>query len=42
LGLLNEIDTATFKSYAAYKLALNKIDKQVGYPQTIERPVAPT
>ena len=42
IGLLNADDTATFKAYAAYKLALGKIDTQAGYPQTIKWPVAPT
>lgn len=41
-GLLNAADTATFKSYAAYKLALGKIDTQVGFPHTIDWPVVPT
>ncbi|HIE1924578.1 TPA: tail fiber assembly protein [Pseudomonas aeruginosa] len=40
-GLLDEADTATFKAYAAYKLALNKVDQQVGYPQAINWPVSP-
>jgi hypothetical protein len=31
----------TFKAYAEYKLDLNKIDKQSGYPATIEWPIAP-
>lgn len=39
--LLNDADKATFKTYAAYKLALNKIDKQPGYPQTIAWPTLP-
>lgn len=40
-GLLDEADTLSFKAYAAYKLALNKIDKQLGFPQTIKWPVPP-
>ncbi|MEB0223796.1 hypothetical protein [Pseudomonas sp. 10S4] len=35
-GSLNEADTTTFKDYATYKLALNKIDTQPGPPKTIE------
>ncbi|MNJ51954.1 Caudovirales tail fiber assembly protein [compost metagenome] len=40
-GLLNESDTVNFKAYASYKLALNKIDQQVGYPQIINWPDLP-
>jgi hypothetical protein len=39
--LLSDADKAMFKTYAAYKLALNKIDKQAGYPTTIEWPTSP-
>jgi len=39
--LLSDADKAMFKAYAAYKLALNKIDKQTGYPATIDWPIAP-
>ena len=39
--LLDEADVAIFKSYALYKLALGKIDKQSGYPSTIVWPVPP-
>ncbi|WP_311886740.1 MULTISPECIES: tail fiber assembly protein [unclassified Pseudomonas] len=39
--LLNADDVATFKAYAAYKLKLNKIDKQEGYPKTIDWPSPP-
>lgn len=40
-GLLSDVDIAAFKSFAAYKLALNKIDKQPGYPQAIDWPGFP-
>lgn len=40
-GLLDEADAAKFKAYAAYKLALNKIDTQAGYPITIKWPARP-
>lgn len=40
-GLLDETDTATFKAFAAYKLSLNKIDKQPGYPDAVVWPEAP-
>ena len=40
-GLLNEGDEVTFKAYAAYKLALNKVDAQPGYPSDIEWPTSP-
>lgn len=40
-GLLDEVDIAIFRAYAAYKLALNKIDRQPGYPHTIDWPSAP-
>lgn len=40
-GLLSDVDTETFKSFAAYKLALNKIDKQPGYPADIKWPDSP-
>jgi hypothetical protein len=40
-GLLEAEDVAKFKAFAAYKLALNKIDKQPGYPQTIAWPMLP-
>ncbi|WP_185752780.1 tail fiber assembly protein [Pseudomonas fluorescens] len=39
--LLSDADKAMFKAYAAYKLALNKIDKQPGYPTTITWPTSP-
>lgn len=39
--LLSDADRAMFKTYAAYKLALNKIDKQLGYPRTIDWPTLP-
>lgn len=42
VGLLDEADTATFKAYAAYKLALNKIEHQPKYPSIIAWPVIPT
>jgi len=41
-GLLEDDDVARFKAFAAYKLALNKIDKQPRYPQEIFWPLAPT
>lgn len=40
-GLLDAVDTAKFKAYAAYKLALNKIDIQQGFPETIVWPITP-
>jgi hypothetical protein len=40
-GLLNEEDEAKFKAYAAYKLKLNKIDTQAGYPAKISWPASP-
>lgn len=40
-GLLDDADTATFKAFAAYKLALNKIDKQSDYPTKIKWPTSP-
>lgn len=39
--LLDEADVAKFKAFAKYKLALNKIDQQPGYPQTITWPTPP-
>lgn len=41
-GVLNEEDTIIFKKYAAYKLALNKISVQAGYPANIDWPLEPT
>ncbi|PIK75249.1 tail fiber assembly protein [Pseudomonas sp. 382] len=40
-GLLSAEDTETFKSFAAYKLALNKVDRQPGYPIDINWPDSP-
>ena len=40
-GLLDDADVAIFRAYAAYKLQLNKIDKQPGYPQAIDWPSSP-
>lgn len=40
-GMLDEADTAVFRAYAAYKLKLNKIDKQPGYPSIIDWPSIP-
>ena len=40
-GLLDEVDREKFKAYAIYKLALNKIDMQAGYPQVVDWPSAP-
>lgn len=40
-GLMDADEEALFKTWAAYKLALNKIDKQPGYPNEIVWPVAP-
>jgi hypothetical protein len=39
--LLSDAERAMFKAYAIYKLALNKIDKQPGYPSTINWPTSP-
>ncbi len=41
VGLLDDDDMWRFKAYAGYKLALNKIDKQPGFPQSISWPAAP-
>jgi hypothetical protein len=35
------VPSPTFKAFAAYQLALNKIDTQSGYPTTIDWPIAP-
>lgn len=40
-GLLNEDETERFKFFAAYKLALNKIDQQPGFPSTVIWPELP-
>ncbi|MFJ4197532.1 tail fiber assembly protein [Pseudomonas sp. NPDC089534] len=40
-GLLDADDMQRFKAFAAYKLALNKIDRQPGYPQDIAWPERP-
>ncbi|MDT3310670.1 tail fiber assembly protein [Pseudomonas sp. rhizo66] len=40
-GLLDVEDMQRFKAYASYKLALNKIDRQPGYPQNVDWPVLP-
>jgi hypothetical protein len=40
-GLLSDADAKTFKAYAAYKLALSKVDQQAGYPTTIDWPTSP-
>nr|WP_223464830.1 phage tail assembly chaperone [Pseudomonas sp. GL-RE-26] len=40
-GILNEADTARFKLFAAYKLALSKIGQQSGFPATISWPEIP-
>jgi len=39
--LLSNDDKAMFKAYAAYKLALNKIEQQPGYPSAIIWPISP-
>lgn len=39
--LLSDADKAMFKAYASYKLALNKIDRQPGFPATIDWPTSP-
>jgi len=39
--LLSDAEKSMFKAYALYKLSLNKIDKQPGYPATIEWPTSP-
>jgi hypothetical protein len=38
---LGDEDVAKFKAYAIYKLELNKISTQAGYPKTIDWPIAP-
>lgn len=40
-GLLSEEDADTCKSFAAYKLALNKVDQQLGCPADIKWPEIP-
>ena len=40
-GLLEPEEELLFKAWAAYKLALNKIDKQINYPKTIVWPILP-
>ncbi|MEE9679548.1 tail fiber assembly protein [Pseudomonas moraviensis] len=40
-GLLEADDMQRFKAFATYKLALNKIDRQPGYPQNVDWPVLP-
>ncbi|MCI0994117.1 tail fiber assembly protein [Pseudomonas sp. ICMP22404] len=40
-GLLDMTDTVRFKAFATYKLALNKIDQQSGFPATISWPEPP-
>ncbi|WP_434672710.1 tail fiber assembly protein [Pseudomonas sp. R1-15] len=40
-GFLNEADTAKFKAFAVYKLALNKINQQPGFPGAISWPISP-
>ncbi|MFW9080376.1 phage tail assembly chaperone [Pseudomonas sp. P2757] len=40
-GLLETDDMRRFKAFATYKLALNKIDKQLGYPQSVDWPQLP-
>ena len=40
-GLLEADDMQRFKAYAIYKLALNKIDKQPGYPHDVVWPDLP-
>lgn len=37
-GLLGSDDTAKFRAYATYKLELNKIDTQPGFPADIDWP----
>jgi hypothetical protein len=39
--LLSDADRVMFKAYAVYKLALNKIDQQPGYPTTVDWPTSP-
>lgn len=39
--LLSDAERVMFKAYAVYKLALNKIDKQTGFPAAIVWPVSP-
>jgi hypothetical protein len=40
-GLLSQEDEVTFKAFATYKVALAKIEKQPGYPDTIDWPTSP-
>ncbi|MCF5700594.1 MULTISPECIES: tail fiber assembly protein [Pseudomonas] len=40
-GLLDADDMQRFKAFATYKLALNKIDRQPDYPQSVDWPVLP-
>ncbi|QHD00603.1 hypothetical protein PspS04_09550 [Pseudomonas sp. S04] len=40
-GLLDEDGTKKFKAYAAYKLALNKIDRQASFPEEVIWPEYP-
>jgi hypothetical protein len=40
-GLLNEAEIERFKLFAAYKLALNKIDQQSGFPSAVIWPELP-
>ena len=40
-GLLNPEDVDRFKAFAAYKLKLNKVVEQPGFPQVIDWPEVP-
>lgn len=40
-GLLEEDDVAMFKAFAGYKLSLNKIDRQAGFPSVVNWPAPP-
>lgn len=40
--LLDEAEVTMFKAFAKYKLLLNKIDQQSGFPQSINWPTYPT
>jgi len=40
-GLLSTEDAKTFKAFAAYKVALSKIEQQPGYPTSIDWPISP-
>ena len=41
-GLLSPEEVSRFKAFAAYKLELNKVVSQPGFPSSIDWPVSPT